>query len=116
MALAAGVVVRDQYPDRFLDAHVALFAARHDEGLDLRVPEVVAGVLDGVGVPGDEVIAEIESGAPIKEIRRAHEQAVNDWSGLRRPDLRGRRAGRVRTPHEPAPPATPPWPAARSRA
>ena len=41
LALAAGVVVRDQYPDRFLDAHVALFAARHDQGLDLRLPDVV---------------------------------------------------------------------------
>ena len=51
MALASGLVVRDQYPDRFLDAHVALFAARHDEGLDLRLPEAVAGILDGVGVP-----------------------------------------------------------------
>jgi hypothetical protein len=82
MAVAAGVVVRDQYPDRFLDAHVALFAARHDEGLDLRVPEVVAGVLDGVGVPGDKVLAEVESGAPIKEVRRAHEVAVNEWSAF----------------------------------
>ena len=42
LALGAGVVVRDQYPGRFLDAHVALFAARHDEGLDLRLPDVVA--------------------------------------------------------------------------
>ena len=49
-----GVVVRDQYPDRFLDADVALFAARHDEGLDLRLPEVVRKVLDGVGLPGRE--------------------------------------------------------------
>ena len=32
LALAAGVVVRDRYPERFLDAHVALFAARHDGG------------------------------------------------------------------------------------
>jgi protein-disulfide isomerase-like protein with CxxC motif len=82
LALAAGVVVRDQYPERFLDAHIALFTARHDEGLDLRIPEVVAGVLDGVGVPGADVIAEIESGAPIKEIGRAHEQAVNEWSAF----------------------------------
>jgi protein-disulfide isomerase-like protein with CxxC motif len=82
MALGAGVVVRDQYPDRFLDAHVALFGARHDEGLDLRVPEVVAGVLDGVGVPGDKVIAEVESGAPIDEIRRSHELAINDWEAF----------------------------------
>jgi len=80
MALAAGVVVRDQYPERFLDAHVALFAARHDDGLDLRLPEVVADVLDRAGVPGDKVLAEVEGGAPVREIRRAHEQAVRDWS------------------------------------
>jgi hypothetical protein len=79
LALGAGVVVRDQYPDRFLDAHVALFTARHDEGLDLRVPDVVAGVLDGVGLPGDKVLAEVETGAPALEIRRAHEQAVTQW-------------------------------------
>ena len=78
LALAAGVVVRDSYHDRFLDAHVALFAARHDEGLDLRVAEVVAGVLDGVGLPGDKVLAEVESGAPVQEIRRAHERAVSE--------------------------------------
>ncbi len=78
LALAAGVVARDQYPDRFLDAHVALFAARHDEGLDLRLPDVVAGVLDGVGLPGDKVVAEIQTSGAVQEIRRAHEQAVNE--------------------------------------
>ena len=79
LALAAGLVMRDQYPDRFLDAHLALFTARHDDGLDLRVPEVVAGVLDGAGVPGDKVVAEVESGAPVQELRRAHEEAVSRW-------------------------------------
>ncbi len=78
LALAAGVVVRDQHPDRFLDAHVALFAARHDKGLDLRLPDVVAGVLDGVGLPGDKIVAEVSTAAPQQEIRRAHEQAVNE--------------------------------------
>jgi hypothetical protein len=79
LALSAGVVTRDQYPDRFLDAHLALFTARHDDGLDLRVPEVVAGVLDGAGVPGDKVLAEVESGTPVQELRRAHEEAVSRW-------------------------------------
>lgn len=78
LALAAGVVVRDQYPDRFLDAHVALFAARHDEGLDLRQPDVVTSVLDRVGVPGDKVLAEVQSGAPVLEIRQAHERAAGE--------------------------------------
>jgi hypothetical protein len=80
LALAAGVVVRDQYPEQFGAAHVALFAARHDEGLDLRLPEEVSGVLDRAGVPGDKVLAEIESGGPIEEIRRAHVQAVDELS------------------------------------
>ena len=78
LALAAGVVVRDQYPDRFLDVHVALFSARHDEGLDLRVPGVVRGVLDGVGLPGDKIVAEVATGAPAQEVRRAHERAVGE--------------------------------------
>jgi 2-hydroxychromene-2-carboxylate isomerase len=80
VALAAGVIVRDQYPDRFLDAHVALFTARHDEGLDLRLPEVVAGVLDGVGLPGDKVVAEVAVQAAVQDIRQAHEQAVAQWA------------------------------------
>jgi 2-hydroxychromene-2-carboxylate isomerase len=79
LALAAGVVVRDQYPGRFLAAHVALFAARHDEGLDLRVPAVVARVLDAAGVPGDAVVDEATADHAVKELRRAHEEAVAKW-------------------------------------
>jgi hypothetical protein len=79
LALAAGVVVRDQYPDRFGDAHIALFRARHDEGLDLRDAEVVAKVLERSGVPGDKVLAEVETGAPVREIRRSHGRAVSEW-------------------------------------
>jgi hypothetical protein len=78
LALAAGLVVRDQYPAQFLDAHIALFTARHDEGLDLRLPEVVNSVLERVGVPGDKVLAEVASGEPVQEIRQAHEHAVGE--------------------------------------
>ena len=76
LALGAGVVVRDQYPEQFLDAHIALFSARHDDGLDLRRPDVVASVLERVGVPGDKVVAEVATGGVIADIRRAHEHAV----------------------------------------
>jgi hypothetical protein len=76
LALGAGVVVRDQYPQQFLDAHIALFSARHDEGLDLRQPDVVASVLERVGVPGDKVVAEVTTGGVMADIRRAHEHAV----------------------------------------
>jgi hypothetical protein len=80
LALAAGVVVRDQYPEQFGAVHNALFAARHDEGLDLRVADVVAGVLDRAGVPGHKILAEVDGGGPIDEIRQAHTQAVDKWS------------------------------------
>jgi hypothetical protein len=80
MALAAGVVVRDHYAEQFGAVHHALFAARHDEGLDLRVPAVVSGVLDRAGVPGEKVLAEIDNGGPIEEIGRSHTHAVSEWS------------------------------------
>jgi hypothetical protein len=79
MALAAGVVVRDRYPEQFGAVHHALFAARHDEGLDLRQADVVAGVLDRAGVPGADVLAEVAGGEPVAEIRRAHTDAVTKW-------------------------------------
>ena len=78
LALGSGLIVRDQYPDRFLDAHVALFAARHDEGRDLREAAVVADVLERAGVPGDKVVAEVESGAVMDALRQAHEEAASE--------------------------------------
>ena len=80
VALAAGVVVRDDYPAQFGAVHDALFAARHDQGLDIREPKVVASILDTAGVDGAKVIAEVEGGGPIDVIRRAHQQAVKEWS------------------------------------
>ncbi|HVT42731.1 MAG TPA: DsbA family protein [Acidimicrobiales bacterium] len=82
LALGAGVVVRDQYRDSFLTAHRALFKARHDDGVDLRLPEAVAGVLDDVGLPGATIVEEARSGAPFDEIRRAHEIAVTKWEAF----------------------------------
>ena len=76
--LAAGVVVRDRYPEVFLDVHEALFSARHDDGRDLREPEVVRDVLDSAGAPADQVMAELEAGWAHKEVRTAHEKSVND--------------------------------------
>jgi hypothetical protein len=76
MAMEAGIVVLEQYPDRFGAVHRALFAARHDEARDLREPDVVRAVLDEQDVPGDKVLAEIASGAPRQSFREAHESAA----------------------------------------
>ncbi len=76
-ALAAGAVVRDRYPEQFLDAHRSLFTARHDEGADLRDAKQVEAALQRVGVDGDAVLKEIESGWPAKAVREEHEAAVS---------------------------------------
>lgn len=76
LALEAGIVVRDRFPDKFLAAHLALFAARHDHGGDLADPEVVRRALAAVGVPGDEVLKEVDQGWPMDTLRTAHEKSV----------------------------------------
>ncbi len=78
LALEAGVVVRDKFADRFRAVHVALFAARHDEGREISDPAVVRDVLESAGVPPDEVFAEIEKGWPLETVRAEHESAVSE--------------------------------------
>jgi len=82
VALQAGVVVRDRWPDKFYAVHRDLFAARHDHGLKLNEEEVVRDVLTRHGVDVDEVFAAIEEGTVLKQIRTEHEAAVeqnNVW-------------------------------------
>ena len=76
VAVEAGLVVRDNFPDHFFDVHLALFAARHDHGLDLRDESVIRDVLDASGVDADKVLATVADGGPLDAFRRAHEAAV----------------------------------------
>jgi len=76
LSLQAGVVVRDKFPDRFLDVHQALFALRHDHGGHLRDEEAVRRVLADQGVDADAVLAEIDGGNAIVTVRHEHEQAA----------------------------------------
>jgi predicted DsbA family dithiol-disulfide isomerase len=78
LAMQTGIVVRDRQPERFADAHLALFAARHDEGRDLRERSIVADSLAGAGVDVDAVFSEIDDGWPLEEFRKAHERSVAD--------------------------------------
>ena len=78
LALQAGTVVRDRYPDRFLDVHEALFALRHDHGGHLKDPQAIQGVLDAAGLDGAAILAEIDGGEPIETVRLAHETAAKE--------------------------------------
>ncbi|MDQ1377432.1 MAG: hypothetical protein QOE15_1605 [Acidimicrobiaceae bacterium] len=76
LATAAGVVVRDRFPEQFLTTHQALFSARHDHSRDLRRRDIVGTVLDECGVDGPAVLAAIDEGWPLETFRKQHEAAV----------------------------------------
>jgi DSBA-like thioredoxin domain-containing protein len=78
LANEAGIVVRDQFPDKFLGTHLALFAARHDETRDLRERAVIAQVLSEQGVEADAVLAAMVDGWPLDTFRKEHEAAEAD--------------------------------------
>ena len=78
LALQVAVVVRDRFPDRFLDVHEALFALRHDEGRHLEDEAEVRRVLTGQGVDADAVFAEVATGAALTTVRDEHTAAADD--------------------------------------
>jgi 2-hydroxychromene-2-carboxylate isomerase len=76
LANEIGIVVRDRYPDKFRELHVAMFGARHDRALDTRKREVLDQVLTEVGLDPAPIWAEIEDGWPLETFRKEHEAAV----------------------------------------
>jgi predicted DsbA family dithiol-disulfide isomerase len=79
LSLLYGITVRDSFPERFLDAHRELFAARFDHGRKLGHEDVVRDVVASVGLDPDEVATEVWSGRPLKTLATEHQQAVDDW-------------------------------------
>ncbi|MGI8791596.1 MAG: DsbA family protein [Acidimicrobiales bacterium] len=77
LAMQAGIVVRDRFPEKFYDAHEALFAARHDKGSDLREESVIRETLTGAGVDADAVFAEIADGWPLETFQKEHEEVAS---------------------------------------
>ncbi len=78
LAGQVGIVVRDRFPASFFDVHLALFAARHDQGRDLRDEAVLRAVLDENGVSADAVFAPLAEGWPLETFRKEHEASVAD--------------------------------------
>ena len=76
-ALQWGLAVRDELPERFPAVHLALFAARHDQGRDLNDPEVLAAAVASAGVDPDEVDKLVASGGPAEALAADHTWAVD---------------------------------------
>ena len=102
LALATGVEVRDQHPERFLDVHLGLFSARHDAGRDIRDPEVIAGVLAGAGLDGRATLAAVREGGALETLRKEHEHAAYDLAVFGVPTfIAGDDAAFIRFMHRP---------------
>lgn len=73
LALGVAELVRVEAADRFLAAHLELFALRHDRGEDLRDPGDVAAALTRAGVPS-ALVDRADEG--LAALRAAHEDLV----------------------------------------
>jgi 2-hydroxychromene-2-carboxylate isomerase len=79
LALLYGIAVRDAFPEQFDDAHLALFAARHDKGLKLGHEHVLRDAVTSVGLDADAVASEVWSGRPLATLAAEHTEAVTKW-------------------------------------
>ncbi len=77
LSIQAGIAVRDQFPERFPAAHLAIFAARHDNARDLNDPGVLREAVASAGLDPDEVEQVVASKLPAKLLAADHTWAVD---------------------------------------
>jgi 2-hydroxychromene-2-carboxylate isomerase len=107
LALQWGLAVRDELPERFPAAHLALFAARHDHGRDLNDPEVLRAAVASAGLDPDEVEKLVATGGPAAALAADHTWAVEQHRCFGVPTfMAGQQAVFVRLMQRPADPAT----------
>jgi hypothetical protein len=76
LALLWSVAVRDNHPDSFMDFHVAMFSARHDDGADINNENVIRGVVEAVGLNARTLHDHVASGVPAQVLADEHTSAV----------------------------------------
>jgi protein-disulfide isomerase-like protein with CxxC motif len=74
LSLAVGVSIRDEQPEKFLDAHEALFIARHVSGHRLVTMDEITEVLEPVGVDTRRVRDDLASRRPHKVIGASYRE------------------------------------------
>ena len=82
LALQWGLAIRDELPDAFRAAHLALFAARHDQGRSLNDPEVLRDAVTAAGLDPDEVEKLVMGGRPAGALAADHAWAVDQHRGF----------------------------------
>jgi predicted DsbA family dithiol-disulfide isomerase len=79
LSLLYGIAVRDNFPDQFFDAHLALFAARHEHGKQLQEEDVLHEAVASAGLDPDVVANEAKSGRPLKTLATEHTECVDHY-------------------------------------
>lgn len=77
-ALLYGIALRERHPEQFLDAHLALFAQRHDHGKRFE-EDVLRGAVASVGLDPDVVAEEASSSEALEILANEHTEAVARW-------------------------------------
>jgi len=78
-SLLYGIAVRDNFPDQFFDAHLAVFAARHEHSKQLADEDVLKEAVASAGLDPDAVAEEAWSGRPLKTLETEHTEAVEQY-------------------------------------
>lgn len=74
LSLAAAVSVRDEQSEYFLDAHEALFRARHERAIRLVTLDEISNVLAPLGVDMAKVAVDVASRRPHDVIAASHKE------------------------------------------
>jgi hypothetical protein len=82
LALGWGLAIREEEPERFLDAHLALFAARHDRGQDIGDPAVLAAAVAGAGADPERIAAAVARRGPLLRLAEDHTEAVERYAAF----------------------------------
>jgi len=79
LALLYGIAVRDHFAEQFTDAHLALFAARHEQGKKLDEEAVLREAVASAGVDPGAVAERVHDGGPLATLAKEHTEAVDRW-------------------------------------
>jgi DSBA-like thioredoxin domain len=102
LAMQVGLAVRDGWPERFNDTQLAIFAARHDRGLDLRDEGVLRAVLEEQGLDPAGILSEVAAGGALEAFRTEHELASQRYGVFGVPTfVVGEQAAFIRIMHRP---------------
>lgn len=72
VAQQLAIAIRNGQPERFVEAHHALFEHRHAAAGSLRDREILSEVVAGVGVDVEAAWADVDSGRPLQVIEAEH--------------------------------------------